>query len=85
MHGEDTDYLNEHVFHVIENNRIITEHTIEPHFSIEILFEKIDENQTKMTWISTFESSEFLSKMHDFLVDKNNENFDRLGEELNNF
>jgi uncharacterized protein YndB with AHSA1/START domain len=84
MHSKDADYLNEHVFHVIETNRILTEHTVEPHFSIEILFEKIGENETKMTWISTFKSSEFLKNMYDFLVEKNNENFDRLGEELDN-
>ena len=86
MHSPDgVDYANEQVFHKTEKNHIIMEHTPEPHFSTEVILEEIGESETKMTWISTFESSEFLEKMRDFLTEKNNENFDRLEEELRNF
>lgn len=86
MHSSDgKDYENEQLFHKIEKNHIIMEHTPEPHFSTEILFEEIWENETKMTWISTFENPEFFAQMTDFLIEKNNENFDRLGAELRNF
>jgi hypothetical protein len=86
MHSPDgIDYANEQVFHKIEKNHIIMEHTPEPHFSTEVILEEIEESETKMTWISTFESAEFLEKMRDFLTEKNNENFDRLEEELRNF
>lgn len=85
MSDGQNNYLNEHVFHVIEDTRIIMEHIVEPVFTLEVLFEKIGENETKMTWISTFASAEFLEKMTDFLIEKNNENFDRLEAELGNF
>jgi hypothetical protein len=86
MHSPDgIDYANEQVFHKIGKNHIIMEHTPEPHFSTEVILEEIEESETKMTWISTFESAEFLEKMRDFLTEKNNENFDRLEEELRNF
>ena len=86
MHSPDgQNYANEHIFHRIEKNHIITEHIVEPHFQTEIILEDLGENKTKMTWISTFESAEFLEKMRDFLIEKNGENFDRLEDELNNY
>jgi hypothetical protein len=78
-------YPNEMIFRHIEPNRIIMEHTVMPHFTLEVLLEKIDDENTKMTWNATFESVEFLSTMKDFLIQKNGENFDRLEEELRNF
>lgn len=61
------------------------EHIVEPIFTLEVLFEEIGKNETKMTWISTFANTEFLKQMTDFLIEKNNENFDRLEAELKNF
>lgn len=85
MHSADgQDYENEHIFHKIEKNHIIMEHIVEPIFTLEVLLESIGENETKMTWNSTFASTEFLEKMTDFLIEKNIENFDRLGAELQN-
>lgn len=78
-------YPNEMIFRHIEPNRIVMEHTVMPHFTLEVLLEKIDDKNTKMTWNATFESVEFLSTMKDFLIQKNGENFDRLEEELKNF
>lgn len=85
MSDGQNNYLNEHVFHVIEDARIVMEHIVEPIFTLEILFEETNQNETKMTWISIFASAEFLEKMIDFLIEKNNENFDRLEVELQNF
>jgi hypothetical protein len=86
MHSADgQDYANEHIFHKIEKNHIIMEHIVDPIFTLEVLLEELSENETKMTWVSTFENSEFLEKMRDFLIEKNGENFDRLDAELRNF
>jgi len=85
MSDGKNNYLNEHIFHKIEKNHIIMKHIVEPIFTLEVLLESIGENETKMTWNSTFASAEFLEKMTDFLTEKNNENFDRLGAELQNF
>lgn len=85
MSNGENHYLNEHIFHKIEKNHIIMEHIVEPIFTLEILFEELGANETKMTWNSTFASAEFLKQMTDFLIEKNNENFDRLEAELRNF
>lgn len=71
MSDEENDYYNEMIFDTIEKNHIIMEHTVEPHFSLEVILEKNNENGTKMTWISTFENEEFLKQMRDFLIEKN--------------
>jgi hypothetical protein len=85
MSDEKNNYPNEMIFHVIKKGRIIMEHTVEPRFTTEVLLEKLSESETKMTWISTFENSEFLKQMREYLIEKNNENFDRLETELKNF
>lgn len=85
MSDEENNYPNEMVFHVIKKECIVMEHTVEPHFSTEVLFEKLSESETKMTWISTFENPEFLTQMREYLIEKNNENFDRLETELKNY
>lgn len=85
MSDAEKDYPNQMIFHVIEKNRIIMEHTVEPHFSIEVLFEALSEIETKMTWIYTFKNPDFLEQMREYLIEKNNENYDRLETELKNF
>ena len=61
------------------------DHIVAPFFSLEIILEVIGNNETKMTWNSSFMSIEFLNTMRDFLIEKNGENFDRLEAELKNF
>lgn len=61
------------------------EHIVEPIFTLEVILEKMSENETKMTLIATFEDANFLENARDFLREKNEENFDRLEEELKNF
>lgn len=75
-------YPNEMIFHTITPNRIVMEHTVIPHFTLEILFDSIDQKNTKMVWNATFENIEFLNTMKTFLIQKNEENFDRLENEL---
>lgn len=85
MSDEKNDYYNEMIFHTIEKDHIVMEHTVEPYFSLEMILEKNNENETKMTWVSIFKNGEFLKQMRDFLIEKNEENFDRLEEELKNY
>ncbi len=85
MSDQKNTYYNEMIFHTIEKDHIIMEHIVEPIFTLEVLFEATSEHETKMTWISTFANPEFLEHMRDFLIEKNEENFDRLDEELRNF
>ena len=80
MQSNGVDYPNEMIFKKIENNHLILEHTL-PHFFLDISFEAIGDNQTKMTW----DSSEILARIREFLIEKNAENFDKLEEELKNF
>ena len=61
------------------------DHTVLPYFSLEVILEEIGENETRMVWNSFWENEEFLMQMRDFLIEKNNENFDRLEDELKNF
>ena len=85
MHAGGTDYPNEWIFRKIENNHILMDHTVLPYFSLEVILEEIGENETRMVWNSVWENEEFLMQMRDFLIEKNNENFDRLEDELKNF
>jgi len=83
MHSADgQDYENEHIFHKIEKNHIIMEHIVEPIFTLEVILEELGTNETKMIWNSSFANAGFLEKMRNFLIEKNNENFDRLEAEL---
>ena len=84
MQSDGVDYPNEMIFRKIENNHLILEHIL-PHFFLDISFEAIGDNQTKMTWDMTWDSPEILARISEFLMEKNAENFDRLEEELKNF
>ena len=84
MQSDGVDYPNEMIFRKIENNHLILEHTL-PHFFLDISFEAIGDNQTKMSWDMTWDSPEILARIREFLMEKNAENFDKLEEELKNF
>ncbi len=84
MNDGKTNYPNEWIFEEIREDSIIMKHVVAPIFSIQVLFERITEGETKMTWISTFENPAFLEQMREFLIEKNEENFDRLESELTN-
>ena len=53
-----------------------------PLFNIVATFEKIDQNQTKIVFRMVFDTAEESAKLKPYVVDKNEENFDRLEDEL---
>ncbi len=85
MNDGKINYPNEWTFRKIEKNHILMDHTVAPYFSIEMILEILGESEAKMSWLSNFESPEFLEQLRDYLTVKNAENFDRLESELKNF
>lgn len=85
MHDRNNTYPNEWIFQKIEKNHILMEHTVTPYFTLEVTLEELGNNETKMTWETTWDNPEFLREMRDYLIEKNEENFDRLEEELRRF
>ena len=53
-----------------------------PLFDMEIAFEKIEENKTQISFRMIFETAEECGKIKNFAGPKNEENFDRLENEL---
>ena len=54
----------------------------QPLFQVVATFDEIAENQTKLVFKMLFETEEECKKIKPFVVDKNEENFDRLEQEL---
>lgn len=82
MHYNEQEYHNEWKFLEIEENKIILQHTNAPFFYLEVMFEELEPNKTKMTWNSIFQNFEFYNEMYEYLIEKNEENFNRLEKEL---
>lgn len=84
MHGPDKgNYQNEVAFIKIEKpNLIAWKRYSKPLFNIVAHFEKVSENQTKLIFRMVFETLEESDKLRPYVVDKNEENFDRLEAEL---
>ncbi|GAB0174335.1 MAG: SRPBCC family protein [Candidatus Altimarinota bacterium] len=85
MHSDGHDYHNEWMFQKIETNHILMKHDVAPIFTLEVLIEEINKNETKMTWIARFEDINFFENAQEFLREKNEENFDRLEEEIKHY
>ena len=84
MHGPDKgNYKNECEFLKIESPSLIAwkRHT-QPYFKVLVTFEEINEFQTKIVFKMLFETPEECNKVKRFVVDKNEENFDKLENEL---
>jgi uncharacterized protein YndB with AHSA1/START domain len=84
MHGPDKgNYKNECEFLKIESPSLIAwkRHT-QPYFKVLVIFEEINEFQTKIVFKMLFETPEECNKVKRFVVDKNEENFDKLENEL---
>lgn len=80
MHGPDgTDYENESVFHEVSANyRIILEHLApHHHFVMTQLFLK-EGSGTRLVWRMKFDTAEEVSKLREFILQANQQNFDRL-------
>lgn len=84
MHGpEQGNYENDVEFIKIdEPNLIAWKRHSKPLFQILTTFEAISENETKVVFKMLFETVEECQKLKPYVVDKNEENFDRLEVEL---
>ncbi|HPH82143.1 MAG TPA: SRPBCC domain-containing protein [Flavobacteriales bacterium] len=80
MHGpEKGNYENSSVFtHVEPMKRVSWTRKSQPIFDMDILFEVISEQETRMTFCMHFPSASDCEKMKPYVVPKNEENFDRL-------
>jgi uncharacterized protein YndB with AHSA1/START domain len=84
MHGPDKgNYANECEFIQIEKPFLIAwKRHSKPLFNIVATFEEVTSNKTKVTFKMLFNSAEECNKLKLYVVDKNEENFDRLEIEL---
>lgn len=84
MHGPDKgNYVNECEFIHIESPSIIAwKRHSKPHFQVVATFEEISFNQTKLVFKMLFATAEECNKLRPFVVDKNEENMDKLEVEL---
>jgi len=83
MHGPDgTDYKNKNVFlEIIKPNKIIIEHIPPPHFILTVTIEE-ENGKTRINWEQVFETIELRNDIANFIKNANEENFDRLENEL---
>lgn len=86
MHGpEKGNYHNECEFVKIdETNLIAWKRHSKPLFKVVFTFETQADGKTKLVFRMVFDTPEECNKIKGFVVDKNEENFDRLEEELKN-
>ncbi len=84
MHGPDKgNYSNECEFIKIDNpNLIAWKRFSKPLFQVVFTFEEVAEDKTKVVFKMLFNSADECNKLKPFVVDKNEENFDRLEIEL---
>lgn len=86
MHGPDIgNYENSSVFtNVVPFELVSWKRNSKPLFDMEIAFEKLDDENTLISFRMIFESNEECEKIRKFAEPKNEENFDRLERELQN-
>lgn len=84
MHGpEKGNYANECEFIKIVNPSLIAwKRYSKPIFQVVAMFEEISDEQTKLVFKMLFDTAEECDKLRPFVVDKNEENFDKLEVEL---
>ena len=84
MHGpEKGNYPNEVEFIKIEEPKLIAwKRHSKPLFKVVATFEEISANETKLVFKMIFDTAEECNKVKKFAVDKNEENFDKLENEL---
>ncbi len=84
MHGPDKgNYVNECEFTQIEEPSLIAwKRHSKPLFQVLFLFEEVADNQTRIIFKMFFETAEECNKLKPYVVDKNEENFDKLEIEL---
>jgi len=84
MHGPDKgNYPNEVEFIKIEEpNLIAWKRHSKPLFQVLFTFEEVSDDKTKIIFKMIFDTAEECNKLKPYVVDKNEENFDRLEVEL---
>jgi uncharacterized protein YndB with AHSA1/START domain len=84
MHGPDKgNYPNECEFIKIEEPSLIAwKRHSKPLFQVLAAFEEVSGEKTKIVFKMLFNSAEECNKLKPYVVDKNEENFDRLENEL---
>jgi hypothetical protein len=84
MHGPDKgNYANECEFTRIEKPSLIAwKRHSKPLFQVVTTFEEVDDNKTNIVFRQLFDTAEECAKIKKFVIDKNEENFDKLEEEL---
>jgi uncharacterized protein YndB with AHSA1/START domain len=84
MHGPDKgNFANECEFIKIEKPSLIAwKRYSKPLFQILATFEEVSSEKTKIVFKMLFDTVEECNKLKPFVVDKNEENFDRLENEL---
>jgi uncharacterized protein YndB with AHSA1/START domain len=84
MHGPDKgNYPNECEFIKIERPALIAwKRYSKPLFQVLVTFDEITPEKTKVVFKQIFDTVEECNKIKKFVIDKNQENFDRLEEEL---
>ena len=85
MHGPDVaNYTNESVFLIVDKpHRVAWYRLTNPLFHMLVTFEELQEHKTKFTFHMIFETAKECEAIRNYVVDKNEENFDRLEVELN--
>lgn len=83
MHGPNgTDYPNHSEFdEIVPEERIVIHHLNAPEFQVTAAFEEVD-GRTKLTFRQVFVNEEFVEGARTFLMDANEQNFDRLNDLL---
>ena len=84
MHGPDKGhYVNETTFVAIrEPELLVWDRQSKPIFQVEVQFKEVFKTQTEVTFKQKFKSVEECDKLRKFVPEKNEENMDRLGDEL---
>lgn len=83
MHSPDgKDYPNHSRFGSISMNRIVIEHLSAPEFKLTTTLTELPGGLTRVVWRQAFESVSVRDQLAKFVAGANEQNFDRLGEEL---
>lgn len=84
MHGPDKgNYANECEFLKVEKPSFLSwKRHSKPLFQVAVSFEPVSGNSTKIVFKMIFDTAEECNKLKPFVVDKNEENFDKLETEL---
>lgn len=83
MHGPDgTNYENRSVFRTVSPDKIVFDHVCDPLFQMTITLSELPNGGTRMIWRMAFDTVDLRDKIARFAKDANEQNCDRLAEEL---